>query len=552
MSNRNIRNVVGLLLCVTASLFSLKGVVFAADFSFDGSNFSMSPLDVKVSVGDYSDLGFDVNGNMYVLRYSPVPQSDTRALVLKVTPSDTVSTVYSGVYPWKSSDFDSSNIYLKTKNWRHVSENKYTLNDQRTAIIKTNARGEKISADIGPCFTMQGFDVDDSGNVYVDCSWVSTPDTNLKKITFPDNGFPTVSKIPVDRTIAASYLYYGPAIDKQGNIYIAGGYYDSGFSSTGVKVFNGNGTDRSNKIIKITPQGVSSEFAKTGDNPVSIAIDGNGYIYTFNQYSNTITLISKDGKSTEIMVDPSIQAHSFATGKNSIYLLGDRGSLAIRSVAPPVNNKPFLTFTSDKNHISKGSSVTFFWKADNVDTCSIRTNINRNTGSVGVCVIGAGGPCNSVALEQIPVSGSVIKSPTENTTYDLVCRNQDGSNYISKGIQVFVDTVDTINSNDEDKTVVNDTCTDLTYYMSIAFTRSLTAITYTRTQSTDANTGGQVTDLQTFLKDQGFMDQIVTTTGRYGSMTAKAVKAFQVKYNLSQTGATGPLTRAKIKAVSCN
>ncbi len=104
----------------------------------------------------------------------------------------------------------------------------------------------------------------------------------------------------------------------------------------------------------------------------------------------------------------------------------------------------------------------------------------------------------------------------------------------------------------EDTTVVDESCTDLTYYMSISLTRSPSATAYTRSQSTDAITDGQVTELQTFLKDQGFMDQSVTTTGRYGSMTTRAVKVFQARYGFSQTGATGPMTRAKIKALTCN
>ena len=103
----------------------------------------------------------------------------------------------------------------------------------------------------------------------------------------------------------------------------------------------------------------------------------------------------------------------------------------------------------------------------------------------------------------------------------------------------------------EDTTLVDNSCVDLTYYMSISYTKAQTASAYTRAQSTDAITEGQVSDLQAFLKDGGYMDQSVTTTGRYGSMTTKAVKAFQAKYSLTQTGATGPLTRAKIKALSC-
>lgn len=105
----------------------------------------------------------------------------------------------------------------------------------------------------------------------------------------------------------------------------------------------------------------------------------------------------------------------------------------------------------------------------------------------------------------------------------------------------------------EDTSVVDNSCTDLTYYMSISLTRSPSASSYTRKQSTDTLTEGEVSDLQSFLKDNGYMDQSVTTTGRYGSMTTRAVKSLQAKYGFTQTGATGPLTRNKIKELSgCN
>lgn len=107
----------------------------------------------------------------------------------------------------------------------------------------------------------------------------------------------------------------------------------------------------------------------------------------------------------------------------------------------------------------------------------------------------------------------------------------------------------------EDTTVVDQSCADLTYYMSISLTRSPTATAYTRSQSTDAITEGQVTELQSFLKDQGFMDQSTVTTGRYGSLTTRAVKGLQAKYPRdipNITGAVGPATRAKIKSLSCD
>ncbi len=54
----------------------------------------------------------------------------------------------------------------------------------------------------------------------------------------------------------------------------------------------------------------------------------------------------------------------------------------------------------------------------------------------------------------------------------------------------------------------------------------------------------QVAALQNYLRDQGFYS--FKTTGYFGSITSKAVKAFQKANGLPPTGFVGPLTRAKI------
>lgn len=73
----------------------------------------------------------------------------------------------------------------------------------------------------------------------------------------------------------------------------------------------------------------------------------------------------------------------------------------------------------------------------------------------------------------------------------------------------------------------------------------------------DSLTGGQVSELQSFLKSQGYFSEAVT--GFFGPSTETAVKKFQKRYTIalfggvSTTGfgATGPITRAKIKSISC-
>ncbi len=59
--------------------------------------------------------------------------------------------------------------------------------------------------------------------------------------------------------------------------------------------------------------------------------------------------------------------------------------------------------------------------------------------------------------------------------------------------------------------------------------------------------GAQVTNLQAFLKSQGYFS--AKSVPNFGPATLAAVKKFQKANGISQTGTAGPLTRAKIKAI---
>lgn len=84
---------------------------------------------------------------------------------------------------------------------------------------------------------------------------------------------------------------------------------------------------------------------------------------------------------------------------------------------------------------------------------------------------------------------------------------------------------------------VNSGCTNLSYNL-------------TYRKSKDSNTNGEVSDLQYFLQDQGLLT--VEPNGNFGPSTFKAVQNFQRKYNLITSGYVGPITRAKIKELSCS
>ena len=65
----------------------------------------------------------------------------------------------------------------------------------------------------------------------------------------------------------------------------------------------------------------------------------------------------------------------------------------------------------------------------------------------------------------------------------------------------------------------------------------------------DASVNNEVTDLQDYLISEGYMSG--QTTGYFGAGTLKAVKSFQSQNNLISSGYVGPVTRAKIKELSC-
>jgi len=61
----------------------------------------------------------------------------------------------------------------------------------------------------------------------------------------------------------------------------------------------------------------------------------------------------------------------------------------------------------------------------------------------------------------------------------------------------------------------------------------------------------EVTTLQQVLKTDSSIYPEGLVTGYFGSLTEAAVKKFQAKYGITQTGTVGPVTRAKLNALYC-
>lgn len=69
--------------------------------------------------------------------------------------------------------------------------------------------------------------------------------------------------------------------------------------------------------------------------------------------------------------------------------------------------------------------------------------------------------------------------------------------------------------------------------------------------SSDWSTNGAVSSLQNFLVGQGYFSGMYLGTGRYGSITVRAVAQFQAAHGVPATGYVGPITRALIMQISC-
>jgi|GEM_PF-3339685 len=70
-----------------------------------------------------------------------------------------------------------------------------------------------------------------------------------------------------------------------------------------------------------------------------------------------------------------------------------------------------------------------------------------------------------------------------------------------------------------------------------------------RYQSRDVSTNGEVSTLQDFLQSKNYLH--TEPTGYFGLLTLQAVKDFQSANGINATGFVGPITRGKIKALTC-
>ena len=189
---------------------------------------------------------------------------------------------------------------------------------------------------------------------------------------------------------------------------------------------------------------------------------------------------------------------------------------------------PTVILTADeveKNiDIEYGSSTTLLWESTNTSTSSCLFSSSFATET------------SFLDKEQIFVmpygqmsSGNLV----ESKLFIVSCKNTSGVATSSVLVNVSsLDKTPNIELKDNRKT---SRCIDIRNNI--------------RYGSNDNNTGNEVTKLQTFLNEAGLYKN--KPTGFDGKGTILAVTFFQKQEKMIQTGFVGPLTRAKIKQVSC-
>jgi hypothetical protein len=82
------------------------------------------------------------------------------------------------------------------------------------------------------------------------------------------------------------------------------------------------------------------------------------------------------------------------------------------------------------------------------------------------------------------------------------------------------------------------------------FSQCVNLVNNLRYKDRDVNKNGEVSTLQDFLQTKNYLNN--EPTGYFGILTVKAVKDFQKSNGINPTGYVGPITREKIKTLTCD
>ncbi len=179
---------------------------------------------------------------------------------------------------------------------------------------------------------------------------------------------------------------------------------------------------------------------------------------------------------------------------------------------------PTLTITANPTAVISGQGTTISWSSTNATHCNFEK-------------------------QNLQPSGSMTVSLSQTTTYSIQCTGLGGSVTKSVTVTVTASQAPTISVPLTDQFLDEQTqseCVDLKFNL--------------RQGSRDARTKGEVSVLQNFLIEEGYLSG--EATGFFGFVTRVAVQKFQSAVGIGSVGTPGygnigPKSRAKIKAMTC-
>ena len=199
-----------------------------------------------------------------------------------------------------------------------------------------------------------------------------------------DNGSPITGYryIKDDGTVTSTILGttgsdpLGIAMDAAGNIYTANGDSDT--------------------VSKITPDGTSSILGTTGNRPKIIAIDAAGNIYTANRDSNTVSKITPDGTSSILGTTGSTPLGITIDGADNIYT-ANYNSDTVSKITPEGISTIFGTTGNNPKGIAIDAAGNIYTANSGSDTVSkitpegISTILSATGSSPRAITVGAAG-----------------------------------------------------------------------------------------------------------------------------------------------------------------
>lgn len=246
------------------------------------------------------------------------------------------------------------------------------------------------------------------------------------------------------------------------------------------------------------------------------------------QYGSSEENISLNGSKT---VSPS-QTTSYKIWCANDPGNGKDGPSAQKYVTVTVSaTAPTCSLTTDKKSYKLGETITFSWTSQNATYGAWQQN---TYGKDNLKMPG----------DKLSVSGSqmVTANVTGNPSATLLIYGYGGSNSCTATVSV---TDSQTSSQSTNSNAANADIDTESYGSCLALNNGL------RYRSRDIGTNGEVSSLQDFLQAKGYLNS--EPTGFFGLLTLAAVRDFQ-RSALGfgyDTGFVGPMTRAKIKALTC-